>query len=63
MLAGVSRVIDVLAIVLLAIAGGAFAFGISAIGDHQDFRALYLLVIGGLALRSSTEILRPRSAG
>jgi hypothetical protein len=59
----VSRAIDVFAIVLLAAAGLAFAFGVSAVVDHQDFRALYLLVMGGFALRSGTEILRPRSSG
>jgi peptidyl-prolyl cis-trans isomerase C len=59
----VSRVIDVLAIVLLAAAALAFGFGIHALGDRQDFRALYLLAVGGLALRSSTELLRPRGGG
>ncbi len=55
-----SRAIDVLAVVLLLGAGCAFALGVAALGDQQDFKAIYLLVIGGLALRSSTEILRPR---
>lgn len=62
MLRLVSRAIDVLAICLFLASAGAFSFGIAAIGDHQDVRALYLLVIGGLSLRSATEILRPRGA-
>jgi hypothetical protein len=56
----VSRAIDAFAVLLLAVAALAFAFGIHALGDRQDFRALYLLAIGGLSLRSSTELLRPR---
>jgi hypothetical protein len=56
----VARTIDVFAIMLLVAAASAFVFGIHALGEHQDFRALYLLVIGALSLRASTEILRPR---
>ncbi len=55
-----SRAIDALAIVLLTAAALAFGFGLHALGDRQDFRALYLLAVGALALRSSTELLRPR---
>jgi hypothetical protein len=55
-----SRAIDVLAILLVVVAATAFAFGLSALGSNEDFRAIYLLIVGGLALRASTEILRPR---
>lgn len=58
-----SRAIDVFAILLLAAAAAAFAFGVFALGNRQDFKAIYLLIIGGLALRASTEILRPRGGG
>lgn len=58
-----SRAIDVFAIVLLVAAACAFGFGVHALGDRQDFKALYLLIIGALALRSSTELLRPRGGG
>jgi len=57
----VSRAIDVFSIVLLVAAIGAFGFGVVALSDREDFKALYLLVVGALALRSSTELLRPRS--
>jgi hypothetical protein len=56
----VSRAIDAFAILLLAAAAAAFAFGIYALGNRQDFKAVYLLIVGGLSLRASTEILRPR---
>jgi hypothetical protein len=56
----VSRAIDVFALLLLAAAAASFAFGIHSFGDRQDFKALYLLVVGALSLRASTEILRPR---
>lgn len=55
------RAIDALAILMLLVAAGAFSMGLLALGKLEDFRAVYLLVIGGLALRSSTELLRPRS--
>jgi hypothetical protein len=56
----VTRAIDAFAIVLLVAAALAFGFGLHALGDRQDFRALYLLAVGALSLRSSTELLRPR---
>jgi hypothetical protein len=46
--------------VLLISAVVAFALGIRALGDREDFRAVYLLIVGALALRASTELLRPR---
>ena len=63
MLRFVSRAIDAFAVVLLFAAAFAFGFGIYALGQREDFKAIYLLVIGGLALRSSTELLRPRGGG
>ena len=59
-LPAVARVLDVFAILLLLSAACAFTLGIRALGDHDDFKAIYLLVVGGLALRASTELLRPR---
>lgn len=56
-----SRAIDVFSIVLLVAAITAFGFGVVALSNREDFKALYLLVVGGLALRGSTELLRPRS--
>jgi uncharacterized membrane protein len=56
----VARALDVFAILLLVSAAAAFAFGLRALGDREDFRAIYLLIVGGLALRASTELLRPR---
>lgn len=55
-----TRALDVFAILLLLAAASAFVLGIRALGDREDFRAIYLLVIGALALRASTELLRPR---
>jgi len=56
----VARALDVFAVVLLVSAACAFAFGIRSLGDREDFKAVYLLVVGALALRGSTELLRPR---
>ena len=41
---------------------GTVYFGVIALSDREDFKALYLLVVGALALRASTELLRPRSS-
>ncbi len=59
----VARAIELLAVVLLAASIAAFFFGLRAIATHDDLRALYLGVMGALALRSSVEILRPRASG
>jgi hypothetical protein len=56
----VARALDVFAIVLFVSAALAFAFGIRSLGDREDFKAIYLLIVGGLSLRASTELLRPR---
>lgn len=58
----VSRAIDMFAVLLLLASAGAFGYGLYALGDRQDFKALYLLIVGGLALRSATELLRPRGS-
>ena len=55
-----ARALDVFAVVLLVSAAVAFAFGIRSLGDREDFKAVYLLIVGGLSLRASTELLRPR---
>lgn len=55
-----ARAIDALAILLFVGATAAFGFGLYALGKQEDFRALYLLAVGGFALRASTEILRPK---
>jgi hypothetical protein len=56
----VTRALDIFAILLLVAAACAFGFGIHALGAREDFKAIYLLVVGALALRASTELLRPR---
>jgi hypothetical protein len=56
-----SRLVDALSIVLLVAATAAFVLGVHALGDERDLVALYWLVVGGLSLRSATDMLRPRS--
>ena len=56
------RLLDALSIALLIAAIAAFGAGIHALGDRKDLGALYWLVVGALALRSATELLRPRSS-
>lgn len=55
-----ARAIDLLALLLFAGSAAALAAGFFALERQEDFRALYLLAVGALALRASTQILRPR---
>lgn len=55
-----ARAIDALAVLLFLVAAGAFALGLQALAHLEDFRAIYLLIVGALSLRASTELLRPR---
>jgi len=57
----VSRAVDAISIFLFVAAAAAFLGGVYSLGDGDDFRALYLLIVGALALRSATELLRPKS--
>lgn len=57
-----ARAIDLLALLLFAGATAALAAGFFALERQEDFRALYLLAMGALALRASTQILRPRGS-
>jgi hypothetical protein len=56
------RVADVVNILLFVAACAAFALGIVALGDRRDLAALYWLVVGALALKGATDMLRPRSS-
>jgi len=56
----VTRAIDLISVVLLVAAAGAFAMGVNALGDRRDLDALYWLVVGGLTLRAATDMLRPK---
>jgi hypothetical protein len=58
----VSRAVDALALVLFAAAAAALGAGLLALERQEDFRALYLLAVGALALRASTQILRPKGS-
>ena len=55
-----ARFVDVLAVMLLLVASGAFVLGLRALADKEDLRALYELTVGGLALKASVDLLRPR---
>jgi hypothetical protein len=58
----VARAVDVISVLLLVAAAGAFAVGVSALGDRRDLDSLYWLVVGGLTLRAATDMLRPKGA-
>jgi hypothetical protein len=56
-----SRLLELLSLVLLLAGGVAFARGVQALVDRKDLLALYLLVVGGLCLKAATDLLRPKS--
>ena len=56
-----SKVVDVLSILLVLGASVAFSVGVAALGERRDLAAVYWLAIGGLVLRAAVELLRPRS--
>jgi hypothetical protein len=57
-----SKVIDALSIILVLSAALAFSLGVAALGERRDLVAIYWLIVGGLVLRGSIELLRPRSS-
>ena len=57
-----ARLVDAMALALFAGAAAAFVLGLRALGDRDDLRALFLLVVGASALRASTDLLRPSGA-
>ena len=57
-----SKVIDVLSILLVLCAALAFSLGVAALADRRDLAAIYWLAIGGLVLRAAVELLRPKSS-
>ena len=46
---------------LVVAAALGFSLGIYAVGQQQDRLAVYWLAIGALCLKSSTDLVRPRS--
>jgi hypothetical protein len=56
-----TKAVDMLSVLLLLLAAGAFLLGIDALGDAKDLHALYWLVVAALLLRSGVDLLRPRS--
>jgi len=57
------RLLDVLAIVLLVLAIAALVFGVYVMSNRDDIAALLSVAVGFVLLRSSVDLLRPRSAG
>lgn len=53
--------LDVIGLMLLVSAVGAFVHGLSALGAQRDAEALYALCAGGLLLWASKDLIRPRA--
>jgi hypothetical protein len=55
------RFIDVLSLVLLIGACVAFSIGAHHLAASRDLLALYWFAAGGLGLKASTDLLRPKA--
>ena len=55
-----ARLANGISVLLLLGAIAAFGAGLLALGARRDLEALYWLVIGALALRAATNLLRPK---
>ena len=53
------KVVDALAIALVAGAAAAFLAGEMAIARTEDLRAIYWLVVGVVSVRAGVQIARP----
>ena len=56
------RTLDAIAVGLLLAAAIAFALGVRALDREEDKLALYWLAVGAIAMKSSTDLIRPRRA-
>lgn len=56
-----TRLLDVISLLLLSGAACAFVYGLNALGGRRDLEALYALIVGGLSLKASTDLLRTRA--
>jgi hypothetical protein len=56
----VTRLVDSLSIVLLALACVAFLFGLRSLTQREDLQALYSLVVGALMLKAAVDLVRPK---
>jgi hypothetical protein len=55
------RVIDVLSLLLLVGACAAFGLGAHQLAESRDLAALYWFAAGALALKASSDLLRPKA--
>jgi hypothetical protein len=53
------KLVDVLAIVLVIAAAGAFVAGEAAVARAEDLRAVYWLAVGVVSLRAAVQVVRP----
>lgn len=53
------KLVDLLAIVLLIGAAGAFVAGEMALAGAQDLRAIYWLAVGVVSLRAAVQVVQP----
>ncbi|MCU0691142.1 MAG: hypothetical protein MUF54_07065 [Polyangiaceae bacterium] len=57
-----ARVLDVLALILFALAVGVLVLGVYVMGNKDDVAAMVCFAAGIVLLRSAVDLLRPRSA-
>ncbi|MCU0659905.1 MAG: hypothetical protein MUF64_32965 [Polyangiaceae bacterium] len=55
-----ARIVDGFSLLLLLLACGAFVLGLRALSSREDLLAIFSVLAGGLALKSSVELMRAR---
>ena len=53
-----ARILDVLAILMLLSAGGAFLMGFDAVYQHKDINAIYWMLVGVALVRGTSNLAR-----
>lgn len=54
-----SRLVDVIAVVLFVSAATALVLGVLALGDGKDLNAFYWTGLGAVLLKAAVDVLRP----
>jgi hypothetical protein len=56
------QLLDVVAVLLIVVAGVAFGVGNAALARAEDIHALYWLIVGVVSLRAGVQLARPGAA-
>jgi hypothetical protein len=58
-----ARLVDILALVMLVAAGGAFVYGARFIAAREDLTAIYWMIVGIALVRATSNLARADRGG